>query len=81
MADAGFGIEAAARQLGLDFVPLAPERYFLAARAATLARDHAQALLAAIRAPAFLKRIDAIPGYDATGIGDIVAASEGLRAA
>src|SRR5262245_7657332 len=34
-ADAGFGIEAAAWQQGLEFVPLAMERYYLAARAAT----------------------------------------------
>ena len=32
MADAGFGIEAAARQAHLAFVPLARERYFLAFR-------------------------------------------------
>ena len=31
-ADAGFGIEAAAAQHGLSFVPLASERYFLALR-------------------------------------------------
>ena len=36
MADAGFGIEAAARQQGLEFVPLATERYFLATRQPTL---------------------------------------------
>jgi molybdate transport repressor ModE-like protein len=31
MADAAFGIEAAARQAGLDFLPLAAECYFIAA--------------------------------------------------
>ena len=34
MADAGFGVEAAARQFNLDFVPIAGERYFLMLRAA-----------------------------------------------
>lgn len=72
MADAGFGIEAAARQQGLDFVPLATERYFLAARSATLARPAAHALLAALKGAAFLKRISAFPGYEAKGIGEIV---------
>ncbi|HSQ03959.1 MAG TPA: substrate-binding domain-containing protein, partial [Burkholderiales bacterium] len=35
MANAAFGIEAAARQQGLDFVPVATEHYFLATREAT----------------------------------------------
>jgi molybdate-binding protein len=72
MADAGFGIEAAARQQGLDFVPLATERYFLAARQATLARPAAHALLAALRGAEFRKRIGALPGYEAPGIGEII---------
>lgn len=72
MADAGFGIEAAARQQGLDFAPLATERYFLAARQATLARPAAHALLAALKGAAFRKRLGALPGYEAPDIGEIV---------
>jgi len=72
MADAGLGIEAAARQQGLDFVPLATERYYLAARQATLARPTAHALLAALKGAAFHKRIQALPGYEASGIGEII---------
>jgi len=80
MADAGFGIEAAARQHGLDFVPLAGERYFLAARSATLDRPAAQNLLAELNGAAFRRRLDALPGYDAAGIGEAVSVREGLRA-
>jgi molybdate transport repressor ModE-like protein len=80
MADAGFGIEAAARQAGLEFVPLASERYYLAARAQTLATAPARAVLEAMASPGFLKRVAALPGYDAIGIGDTVAISEALRA-
>ena len=72
MADAGFGIEAAAHQQGLGFVPLASERYYLAARQATLARPAAHALLAALKGAAFEKRIRALPGYEAPGIGEII---------
>ncbi len=72
MADAGFGIEAAAHQQRLDFVPLASERYYLAARQATLARPAAHALLAALKGAAFEKRIRALPGYEAPGIGEII---------
>jgi putative molybdopterin biosynthesis protein len=79
MADAGFGIEAAARQQGLDFVPLAMERYYLAARAATLARPAAQALLAALKAAAYQKRIRALPGYGTDGMGEAVSVREVLR--
>lgn len=78
MADAGFGIEAAARQHHLDFVPLANERYFLAARQATLARPAARALLAAIKSAAFEMRIQALPGYAAPGIGEVIRVREAI---
>ncbi|HEY7742240.1 MAG TPA: substrate-binding domain-containing protein [Burkholderiales bacterium] len=81
MADAGFGIEAAARQHHLDFVPLANERYFLAARQATLARPAARALLTAIKSPAFEKRIQALPGYAAPGIGEVIRVREAIPSA
>ena len=81
MADAGFGIEAAARQHRLDFVPLANEHYFLAARQATLARPAARALLAVIKSPAFDKRIQALPGYAAPGIGEVIRVREAIPTA
>ncbi len=65
MADAGFGIEAAARQHGLGFVPLMTERYFLAAREATLKRPGPRALLAAVEGAAFRKILRDLPGYSA----------------
>jgi molybdate transport repressor ModE-like protein len=70
MADAGFGIEAAARHHGLDFVPLATERYFLAAREAILLRVAAQSLLATIASASFRGRLEGLPGYDLSGIGE-----------
>jgi molybdate transport repressor ModE-like protein len=81
MADAGFGIEAAARQHHLDFVPLANERYFLAVRHATLARPATRALLAAIKSPAFEKRIQALPGYAVPGIGEVIRVREAIPTA
>jgi molybdate transport repressor ModE-like protein len=72
MADAGFGIEAAARQQKLDFVPLATESYFLAVRQATLARPAAHALLTALKGAEFRKRIRALPGYETPRIGEII---------
>ena len=65
MADAGFGIEAAARQHGLDFVPLATERYYLAGRSGTLSRPGPRALLAALDINAFRAILRDLPGYTA----------------
>ncbi len=63
MADAGFGIEAAARQHGLDFVPLATERYYLAGRSGTLSRPGPSALLAALDSDEFRAILSGLPGY------------------
>lgn len=65
MADAGFGIEAAARRHGLDFVPLATERYYLACRDSMLSRPGPRALLAALGSSAFRKILRSLPGYSA----------------
>jgi molybdate transport repressor ModE-like protein len=63
MADCGFGIEAAARQHGLDFVPVATERYFLAARRNTFSRPGPRALLAALAGASFRRMLRGLPGY------------------
>lgn len=65
MADAGFGIEAAARQHGLDFAPVATERYYLAGRSGTLSRPGPRALLAALDSQAFRAILRRLPGYTA----------------
>jgi molybdate transport repressor ModE-like protein len=70
MADAGFGIEAAAHHHGLDFVPLALERYFLAAREATLSRPAAESLVVTMASASFRGRLAELPGYDVSGIGE-----------
>ncbi len=75
-----FGIEAAARQHELDFLPLATERYFLAARQGRFSKMAASALLQALRSPEFRDSCRNLPGYDATGSGDIVSARGFLTA-
>ena len=64
MADAAFGIEAAARQHELDFIPIATERYFLAARSTTVTGAAAQALLESLKSPAFRSYLAGLPGYE-----------------
>lgn len=72
-ADAGLGILAAARALGLDFVPLAKERYDL-----VIPREHyespaLQALLEVVRSEEFKREVQAMGGYDVSQTGDVVA--------
>lgn len=69
MADAGFGLEPPARQFGLDFVPLARERYFLLCRADTLDSAPMQALRSVLTEPGFRAVVDALPGYHAEHAG------------
>jgi putative molybdopterin biosynthesis protein len=76
-ADAGFGLRAAAARLRLDFVPLAKERYFLAATRRTLRAVPAQALLGTMRSTEFARSVRALPGYDPARAGE----SESIAAA
>ncbi|HIE51894.1 MAG TPA: molybdopterin biosynthesis protein, partial [Armatimonadetes bacterium] len=71
-ADAGLGILAAAQALGLDFVPVAEERYDLAIRADMLDTPLLQALLAIIRDPSFQRRAEALGGYDLRERGKVL---------
>lgn len=80
MADAALGIEAAASQAGLDFVPIVTERYFLAAHSSTLSKAPAEALLAILNSAAFHECWQGLPGYEAPGAGEIVRASSVLSA-
>lgn len=63
LADVAFGIEAAAHQLHLDFVPVASERYFLAARSATLTRPGPAALVDLLRNGELATLLHGLPGY------------------
>ena len=63
-ADAGLGIRAAARALGLGFVPLAHERYELALRTESAQQPAVRAVLAALREPTFIAAVEALDGYD-----------------
>ncbi len=64
-ADVGFGIEAAARLQGLDFVRLATERYLLAMCAATLTAPAMRVLCELLNGPEFSRVLARLPGYSA----------------
>ncbi|APE29604.1 DNA-binding protein [Halomonas aestuarii] len=63
-ADAGLGVEAAARRQGLAFVPLHQETFDLAMRRRSYFEPPVQRLLAFAREPRFAERAEALGGYD-----------------
>jgi len=75
-ADAGMGIRAAAAQIGLDFVPWVTENYYFVHR-----RDMSRAapithLITALRSREFARQVATLPGYDASGAGEIIEVTE-----
>src|SRR6201994_1763680 len=63
MADASFGVEAAARQFGLDFIRLLTEDYFFVCRRAFLETEPMQRVLDIMKGNEFHKAVAALPGY------------------
>lgn len=68
-ADAGLGVEAAARQFDLGFVPLLKEDYFLVTRRELLRQPAFEKLLETLKGNAFRRAVRALPGYDPAGCG------------
>lgn len=71
-ADVGLGILAAARALGLEFIPLRPERYDLVVPETTFADPRFQILLEVIRSREFREAARALGGYDLKDCGRII---------
>jgi excisionase family DNA binding protein len=70
-ADAGLAIAAAARQYGLEFLPLAEERYDLVAWRRDYFDPPLQRLMAFCREPGFARRAGELGGYDISGFGTV----------
>ncbi len=62
-ADAGLGIEAAAHEKGLGFVPLVQERYHLVCLKSELPTPQVQALLTELQSPDWQNTLQNLPGY------------------
>ncbi|MGE5508802.1 MAG: molybdopterin biosynthesis protein [Chitinophagales bacterium] len=71
-ADTGLGVYSAARALGLDFVPVAEERYDLVIPEAELATERIARLLEVVRSPQFRAAATAMGGYDTRQSGERV---------
>jgi putative molybdopterin biosynthesis protein len=72
-ADAGLGIAAAAQALGLEFIPLFKEPYELVIPQQFYESEHLLPLLQILAEPAFRQAVAALPGYDTSHMGDVVA--------
>ncbi len=70
-ADAGLAVEAVARTLKLDFVPLMEERYDLLLRRRDYFEPLMQSLLTFARDTAFAARAAEMGGYDIGGLGTV----------
>jgi molybdate-binding protein/DNA-binding transcriptional regulator YhcF (GntR family) len=74
-ATVGLGIHAAAASYGLDFIPLAQERYDLVFSETAWHSPLAQTLLHLIRSSRFKEAVTALGGYDTRETGQIREAS------
>ncbi len=73
LADAGVASEPAALAYGLDFVPLASERFDLVIPARQAASREVQGLLRVLTGPWLLDQLASLPGYDPSRCGERVA--------
>jgi putative molybdopterin biosynthesis protein len=78
VADAGVGIEAAARAFGLGFVPLVEEDYYLVCLADTLDHPAVQLLRRVLANPGFVRALHELPGYTAVRSGDVLSLTRAL---
>lgn len=76
VADVGIGIEAAALQFGLSFVPLVEEDYFLACMHDALEHPAVRRLRDVLAGPSWAQVLRSLPGYraatDPGGLVDVV---------
>jgi putative molybdopterin biosynthesis protein len=71
-ADAGLGIAAAARALGLDFIPVATEKYDLVIPVEHAEDEKIRFLLEVVASAEFKRRVAALGGYDTRSTGEAV---------
>lgn len=77
-ADVGPGIEAAAQQFGLDFVPLIDEDYFLVCLKDALEHPAVRKLRDALEGDAWAAALQARPGYAPSRSGQVLSLTQAL---
>jgi len=71
-ADVGLGLQAAASQAGLGFIPLFQERYDLVLPQEQVGENSFQVLGELLSGKDFHRRVEALPGYAASHTGELV---------
>src|SRR6202158_5618566 len=79
MADASFGVEAAARQFGLDFIRMLTEDYFFVCKRAFLETEPMQRVLDIMKGGEFHRAVAELPGYVAAHTGSVSSVKEFLE--
>ncbi len=72
VAHAGLGIMPAAKMLGLEFIPLAKERYDLVIPQENFSLKPVTALIEIIKSREFKKKVEEMGGYDTKDSGEIM---------
>ena len=72
-ADVGLGVRAASLAFGLDFVPIAKERFDLIVPKALFYTETVQKVLELIRSETFVRRVEQMGGYDVHDSGKVLA--------
>ncbi|MBE0612914.1 MAG: helix-turn-helix transcriptional regulator [Burkholderiales bacterium] len=80
MADAGYGIRAAAAHYGLDFIPLLTERYYLACRGDALDEPLLANFVKLLCGAELRKILSGMPGYGTSITGKFYDVSDALPA-
>jgi putative molybdopterin biosynthesis protein len=71
MADVGLGIEAAAKRLRLEFIPLFTEDYYLLVKKEAIEQKNIADLIDVLKSATFRSLVGSVPGYDAAGAGAV----------
>ena len=80
-ADAGLGVEMAARQFDLDFVPLVTERYFMLCERRMLADARFKPIHDYLKSSEFRMEVSKLPGYDSSSTGVVMTMQEAFPGA
>jgi putative molybdopterin biosynthesis protein len=78
VGDVGPGIEAAAAQFGLDFIPLIAEDYYLVCLKDTLVHPAVVKLRQALESPAWPAALVGLPGYAPARSGEVLSLTQAL---
>jgi molybdate-binding protein len=76
MADAGLGVENAARKFGLEFLPILSERYFLICDRDSLASPLIAPVVEILKSNQFKAAAAGLSGIDVTAAGTLMAIAE-----